>query len=108
MSYIEGFKGQTWLLPPSVEDLIPKDHVCYLVEALIDLVDYSSFDVQYSGPYHPAYHPQIMLKLLFMGVLDQACSSRRLAKNARENVVYRYLSEKLSPEFRTISDFSEE
>jgi len=105
MSYIEGFKEQTWLLPPSVEDLIPKDHVCFLVEALIDRVDYSSFDVKYSGPGHPAYHPGIMLKLLVMGVLDQVRSSRRLAKNARENVVYMYLSEKLSPDFRTISDF---
>jgi transposase len=40
-----------------------------------------------------------------MGVLDRGRSSRRLAKNARENVVYIYLGEKLTPDFRTISDF---
>ena len=47
----------------------------------------------------------ILLKLLVMGVMDRVRSSRRLARNARENVVYLYLSEKLSPDFRTISDF---
>ncbi len=43
-----------------------------------------------------------------MGVLDKVRSSRRLARNARENVVYMYLSEKLSPDFRTVSDFSKD
>ena len=37
--------------------------------------------------------------------MDRVRSSRRLAKNAWENVVYMFLSEKLSPDFRTISDF---
>jgi len=105
MAYIQSFKEQTWLLPPSIEDLIPEDHVCFLIESLVDALDYSSFDIKYSGVGHPAYHPRVPLKLLIMGVLDRVRSSRRLARNARENVVYMYLSEKLSPDFRTISDF---
>jgi len=105
MAYIQSFKEQTWLLPPSIEDLIPEDHVCFLIESLVDALDYSSFDIRYSGAGHPAYHPRVPLKLLIMGVLDRVRSSRRLARNARENVVYMYLSEKLSPDFRTISDF---
>jgi transposase len=40
-----------------------------------------------------------------MGIMDRVRSSRRLARNARENVVYMYLAEKLAPDFRTISDF---
>lgn len=105
MAYIDGFRGQQWLLPPSVEDLIPKDHVCFLVEEFMDQLDYSLFDIQYSGAGHPAYHPRVLLKLLVMGVLDRVRSSRRLSRNARENVVYMYLAEKLAPDFRTISDF---
>ena len=105
MAYIQSYKGQSWLLPPSIEDLIPEDHICFLVEGLIDSLDYTVFDIKYSGAGHPAYHPKILLKLLIMGVLDRVRSSRRLAKNARENVVYMYLSEKLSPDFRTVSDF---
>lgn len=105
MAYIESYKEQAWLLPPSIEDLIPEDHICFLVESLVDNLDYQAFDIKYSGAGHPAYHPRILLKLLVMGVLDRVRSSRRLARNARENVVYLYLSEKLSPDFRTISDF---
>src|SRR4030043_1350676 len=105
MAYIQSYKGQSWLLPPSIEDLIPDDHICFLVESLVDSLDYSSFDIRYSGAGHPAYQPRILLKPLIMGVLDRVRSSRRLAKNARENVVYMYLSEKLAPDFRTISDF---
>ena len=40
-----------------------------------------------------------------MGVMDRVRSSRRLARNARENFLYMYLAEKLNPDFRTISDF---
>jgi transposase len=105
MVYIKSFKNQNWLLPPSLSDLIPEDHVCLLIESFIDEQDFSTFDIKYSGAGHPAYHPRIILKLLVMGVLDRVRSSRRLARNARENIVYMYLSEKLCPDFRTISDF---
>ena len=105
MTYIRSHKDQAWLLPPSIEGLIPEDHICFLVESIVDNLDYQAFDIKYSGAGHPAYHPSILLKLLVMGVLDRVRSSRRLARNARENVVYLYLSEKLTPDFRTISDF---
>ncbi len=105
MAFIKSLKNQTWLFPPTIEDLIPEDHVCFLVENFIDSLDFSAFEKKYEGVGHPAYHPRIVLKLLVMGVIDRVRSSRRLAKNARENVVYMYLAEKLAPDFRTISDF---
>ena len=105
MAYIPSYKDQAWLLPPNLIDLIPEDHICFLMEALVEAQDYSDFDLQYSGAGHPAYHPRILVKLLVMGILDRVRSSRRVARNARENVVYMYLAEKLAPDFRTISDF---
>lgn len=105
MVYIKSYRGQNWLFPPNIEEMIPEDHVCFLVESFIDSLDFKEFDIKYSGAGHPAYHPRIIMKILVMGVLDRIRSSRRLARNARENVVYIYLSEKLIPDFRTISDF---
>lgn len=104
MAYIQSYK-EAWLLPPRVEDLIPEDHICFLVESIVESMDFRPFDTKYLGAGHPAYHPSILLKLMIMGILDRVHSSRRLAKNARENVVYIYLAEKLTPDFRTISDF---
>ena len=92
-------------MPPSIEELIPEDHICFLVESLVESTDYSSFDEKYSGPGHPAHHPRILLKILIMGILDKIRSSRKLDRATRENVVYMYLAEKLTPDFRTISDF---
>ena len=105
MAYIKSFKDQSWLLPPCLEDIIPGDHICYLVESLVSLLDFTTFDMKYSGPGHPAYHPRILIRILVMGVLDRVRSSRNLAKNARENIVYMFLAEKTTPDFRTISDF---
>ncbi len=46
MAYIQSYKDQSWLLPPSIEDLIPEDHIFFLVESLVDSLDYSSFDIR--------------------------------------------------------------
>ena len=105
MAFIDSFRNQSWLLPPSIEELIPEDHICFLVENFMDSLDYTTFEEKYAGAGHPAYHPRILLKLLVMGVLDKVRSSRRLGRNAKENVVYMYLAEKLAPDFRTLSDF---
>lgn len=85
--------------------MIAEDHICFLVESIVESMDFTSFDTRYSGAGHLADHPRILLKILVMGILDRVRSSRRLAKNARENIVYMYLSERLTPDFRTISDF---
>lgn len=105
MAYVKSLKDQEWLLPPRIEDLIPEDHVCFLVECVVESMDYSSYDVRYSGQGHPAYHPQVIIKLIVMAMLDRTRSSRVIARFSRENVVYMYLAEKLQPDFRTISDF---
>lgn len=64
MAYIPSHKGQAWLLPPSIEDMIPQDHISYLVEGLVESLDYTNFDIHYSGTGHPAYHPKLLLKIL--------------------------------------------
>ncbi len=105
MSYIKSYKNQNYLIPPNLKDLFSKDHVCYMIEQIANDLDYSKFDEMYAGAGHPAYHPSINVKLLLMAYIDGIKSSRRIAKNAQENVVYIYLAEKTQPDFRTISDF---
>ncbi len=105
MVYTKSYRNQNYLLPPNITDLFPKDHVCYLIEQITDNIDYSDFDEKYAGAGHPAYHPRILLKLLLMGSVDKISSSRKIAKNGCRDAVYIYLSEKTSPDFRTISDF---
>ncbi len=105
MAFIKSFRGQSWLLPPNIKDMIPEDHICFLVEEIVDEVDFSEFEIRYSGSGHPAYHPRILVKVLIQSMLDRIRASRAIARNTRENVVFIYLAENLAPDFRTISDF---
>jgi len=108
MAYIASSKSQNWLLPMSIKEMIPKDHICFMVEDFADSLDYKNFDMIYDGAGHPAYHPRIILKILTYGMLCRARSSRKLAKACHENFVFMYLAEKVNPDFRTISRFRKE
>ncbi len=108
MVFIKSSKNQAWTLPPDIRDLIPSDHICYLVESFVDEMDFSEFETRYDGSGHPAYHPCIICKILIQSMLDRVRSSRAIARNVRENIVYMYLAENLQPDFRTISNFRKE
>lgn len=109
MAYIKSFKEQDWLLPPSIREMIPKDHICFMVEDYVDSLDFSHFNLIYGGAghpaYHPAYHPRIVMKILVYGMLSKVRSSRKLAKATYENFIFMYLAEKVHPDFRTINRF---
>jgi len=45
MAYIQSYEDQVWLLQPSIEELIPEDHICFLVKALVDSMDFRPFDI---------------------------------------------------------------
>jgi transposase len=105
MAYIKSNKNQNWLLPLSIKDMIPNDHICFLVEDFVESLDFSNFDMIYDGAGHPAYHPKVIMKILLIGMLSKVRSSRKLASGCRENFVFMYLAEKVQPDFRTISRF---
>ena len=105
MSYIQTNKNQNWLLPMSINDMIPDDHICFLVEEFAESLGYSNFDIQYDGAGHPAYHPRIIMKIIIQGMLSRIRSSRKLAASCRENFIMMYQAEKTQPDFRTIARF---
>jgi transposase len=105
MVYYKDYKNQDWILPPRIENIIPEDHICFLVDDIIDQMDFGDIDEKYQGPGHPAYPPKIMVKLLIMGTIDGLRSSRKIGDCVRENVIFIFLAGKLTPNFRTISDF---
>src|SRR3989344_2827440 len=105
MTYINSFRGQNWLIPQAIQDMIPKDHICYFVEEFVDSLDFSKFDMISEGAGHPSYHPRIIMKVIIQGMLSKERSSRKLASACRENFVFMYLAEKVQPNFRTIARF---
>ena len=83
--------GQSWLLPLAVSDLVPVDHICYLVSAIVNGVDVSEVEQKYrSGPGNPAYSRRMLLRLVIMASVDAIRSSRKIAKLAHENAAKRF------------------
>jgi transposase len=101
--------GQSWLLPPSVSDLIPVDHICYLVIEIVNSIDVSEIEKKYRfKPGNPAYPRRMLLRLLVQAAIDGVWSSRKIDKLAHENVVYMYLAGNEKPDFRTLCKFRSE
>ena len=105
MTYIDSYKDQDWLVPASIRQMIPQNHICFFVEEFVESLDFSGFDMIYEGAGHPAYHPRIIIKVIIQGMLCKERSSRKLASACKENFVFMYLAEKVQPNFRTIARF---
>jgi len=98
--------GQTWLIPPSIDELVPENHICHLIAALMDNLDFSDIEEKYRCTRgRPAYSRKMLLRLLLMAYSDCVFSSRKIAKLAEENVIYMFLTGGEKPDFRTICNF---
>ena len=100
-------QGQLLLLPPSIEEWVPENHLARFVNDTVEQMDLSAilrvYEQESRG--YPPYHPAMLLKVLVYGYATSVYSSRKLAKACEDVVVFRYLSANQFPNFRTISDF---
>ncbi len=98
---------QDLLLPPSLRDWLPEEHLTYFVSDLIDALDLSMIESYYEKEErgYPPYHPRMMTKILVYGYCVGVFSSRRLQKRLQEDIGFRVLAAGNEPDFRTLSDF---
>jgi transposase len=98
---------QMFLLPPSLRDWLPEDHLVYFVSDVIDQLDLSKIESVYERDDRgqPPYNPQMMTKILVYAYCIGVFSSRKIQKRLIEDVAFRVLAAGNQPDFRTISDF---
>ena len=99
--------NQQFLMPPSMREWLPEDHLAYFVSDTIDEMDLSEIEGVYERSLvgYPPYHPHMMVKVLFYAYCTGVFSSRKIAKKLEEDVAFRVLAAENRPDFRTISDF---
>ena len=99
--------GQAQLLPPSVLDYVPEDHLSRFIVALVtESLDLSAIAASYtSGLGQPPFDPRMMTALLLNGYASGIYSSRRIAKASIERADFMMIVAGDPPDFRTISDF---
>ena len=60
-------RDTAYLLPPSVDDWLPQDHLARFVVEVIEQLDLNDLVRQYAGRGSAAYHPAMLLGLLVYG-----------------------------------------
>ena len=98
---------QVQLLPPSVQDYVPKGHLSRFIVALVrESLDLSEITASYSsGLGQPPFNPWMMTALLLHAYASGLYSSRRIAKACGERADFMMIVALDPPDFRTISDF---
>jgi transposase len=96
---------QELLLPKSVQEYIPENHIARTVSHIIDRLDITSLIRSYDPEGAPAYHPHMMLKVLIYGMLIGIRSSRKIEALLHDSLVFMYLSGRQAPDFCTICRF---
>ena len=101
---------QPYLLPPSLREWLPEDHLAYFISDTIDALDLRVLYERYEGDgrRNRPYHPAMLLKVLVYCYATGVFSSRRIAAKLVEDVALRVLAAGNRPDFRTINRFRQQ
>lgn len=109
MGFIEGeARRQGTLFPVSLEEFIPDDHFCRVIDAFVDRLEMQELGfvrAEAAETGRPGYDPRDLLKLYLYGYLQQIRSSRRLESECRRNVELMWLLGRLCPDHKSIAEF---
>lgn len=94
-----------FLLPPSLEEWLPADHLARFIIEIVDQLDISRIESSYSGGGSAAYHPRMLLGLLFYSYATGTFSSRRIEAASHDSIATRYICVNQHPDHDTIATF---
>lgn len=94
-----------FLLPPSIQDWLPEDHLARFVVEVVDQLDLSELTRQYTGRGSRAHHPAVLLSLLIYGYATGVFSSRKIERATHDSIAFRYLAANTHPDHDTIATF---
>ena len=109
MAFIRGEgRNQGTLFPVTLDELIPEDHVCRVIDAFVGRLDVAGLGFERAEAAEtgrPGYDPRDLLKLYLYGYLQQIRSSRRLESECQRNVELMWLLGRLCPDHKSIAEF---
>jgi len=105
MKFLPYNPEQAYLLPPSVQDELGKDHLCFFIHGVVERLDLREFERAYSEEGGALYHPALMLKLWLYAYAVGLTSGRRLEQRVKEDLGLRYLAGGAKPDHGALSGF---
>jgi transposase len=100
-------REQELLLPPSLREWLPDDHLVWFVVDAVDELDLSAFYGAYreDGWGRAAFEPAMMVALLLYAYAVGERSSRGIERRCREDVAFRVITANRIPDHATIARF---
>jgi transposase len=99
---------QILLLPPSIQDWLPENHLSRFILEVVDMLDLSAILRVYErgdGRGQPPYHPAMMVALLLYGYCIGVFSSRKIEDATYTDVAFRMLAAGQHPDHASIAEF---
>ena len=98
-------RSTPFLLPPSLQEWLPEDHLARFLVEIVDQLDLTPLEMAYAGRGSKAYHPGMLLALLFYGYATGLFSSRKLEAATYDSIAVRYICANTHPDHDTIAAF---
>ncbi len=107
LNFIGCDRDQAFLMPPSLREWVPDDHLVWTVLDAVGEMDLGAFygDYRADGHGRPAYEPSMMVALLLYAYARGNRSSRAIERALVEDVAYRVVAANLVPDHSTIAEF---
>jgi transposase len=98
---------QSLLLPPSLRDWLPEDHLAYFLADVVDQLDLAAIvdDYRRDRGGQPPFHPAMMVKLLLYAYCVGVPSSRKIEERTHTDIAFRVLAAGHHPDHDTIAAF---
>ncbi len=98
-------QNQITMLPEDIGSMIAENDVVRVLDIVIEKIKMGIFLEAYKGGGTSCYSPKVMLKIIILGYLEGIYSSRKLAKQLRQDIRYMWISGNSRIDFRTINNF---
>lgn len=103
--FVQVDRETDYLLPPSVDEWLPSNHLARFIVEVIDQLDLSKLTRCYAGRGSAAHHPAVLLGLLAHGYATGVFSSRKIERSTYDSVAFRYLAANTHPDHDTLAKF---
>ncbi|MDQ7059880.1 MAG: IS1182 family transposase [Sulfurimonas sp.] len=104
--YLSSNRQQAYLLPPSIDEWLPKEHLARFIVEIVKELDLSNIHKGYGGQGgSKAYNPEVLLSLLFYGYATGTFSSRKIERATYDSIAFRYIAANTHPDHDTVANF---
>ena len=104
-NFIQVDRETPYLLPPSLQDWLPENHLGRFVVDIVGQLDLRGLKEAYAGRGSKPYNPEMLLGLLFYGYATGVFASRQLERATYDSVAFRYIAANAHPDHDTIATF---